>query len=46
MCELFGRERSVITKHIRNVFLEGELEQNSVCAKFAHIAADGKIDQT
>ena len=25
MCELFGRERSVITKHIRNVFNEGEL---------------------
>lgn len=28
--QLFGRERSVITKHIRNVFNEGELEQKSV----------------
>ena len=46
MCELFGRERSVITKHIRNVFQEGELVQDSVCAKFAHTAADGKTYQT
>jgi len=46
MCELFGRERSVITKHIRNVFQEGELEQDAVCANFAHTAADGKIYQT
>ncbi|NYS79322.1 MULTISPECIES: RhuM family protein [Halomonadaceae] len=45
MCELFGRERSVITKHIRNVFKEGELERNSVCAKFAHTAEDGKSYQ-
>lgn len=29
MTELFGRERSVITKHIRNVFLEGELDEKS-----------------
>ncbi len=45
MCELFARERSVITKHIRNVFSEGELEGDSVCAKFAHTGADGKIYQ-
>ncbi len=45
ICELFGRERSVITKHIRNVFTEGELERDSVCAKFAHTAADGKTYQ-
>jgi hypothetical protein len=42
MADLFGRERSVITKHVRNVFREGELESESVCAKFAHTAADGK----
>ena len=29
MCELFGRERSVITKHIRNIFEEEELDENS-----------------
>lgn len=42
MCELFGRERSVITKHIRNVFNEGELDRESVRAKFALTARDGK----
>jgi prophage maintenance system killer protein len=45
MAELFGRERSVITKHVRNVFNEGELEEDSVRAKFAHTAADGKTYQ-
>jgi prophage maintenance system killer protein len=45
MAELFGRERSVITKHVRNVFKEGELEEASVRAKFAHTAADGKTYQ-
>ena len=29
MAQLFGRERSVITKHIRNIFAEGELDENS-----------------
>ena len=33
---LFGTERSVITKHLGNVFRDGELERKSVCAKFAH----------
>jgi len=45
MADLFGRERSVVTKHLRNVFQEGELEPNSVCANFAHTAADGKTYQ-
>ena len=35
MSQLFERERSVITKHVRNVFKEGELDPKSVCAKFA-----------
>lgn len=39
---LFETERSVITKHIGNIFRTNELEQNSVCAKFTHTAADGK----
>ena len=42
LAQLFGRERSVITKHLRNIFIEQELEQKSVCASFAHTAADGK----
>ena len=45
MSELFGRERSVITKHLRNIFVEGELEADSVCANFAHTAEDGKTYQ-
>jgi prophage maintenance system killer protein len=45
MTILFERERSVITKHIRNIFTEGELEQNQVCANIAHTAADGKTYQ-
>jgi prophage maintenance system killer protein len=40
--DLFNKERSVITKHIANIFKDGELEQNQVCAKFAHTAEDGK----
>jgi hypothetical protein len=43
---LFSTERSVITKHLRNVFRDGELERESVCAKFAHTAEDGKVYQT
>ena len=34
MCALFGRERSVITKHINNIFEEGELDENSNVQKF------------
>jgi hypothetical protein len=46
MAELFQRERSVIAKHILNVFAEKELEESSVCAKYAQTAADGKTYQT
>ncbi len=46
MAQLFGRERSVITKHLRNVFKEGELAEETVCAKYAHTAQDGKSYQT
>jgi prophage maintenance system killer protein len=45
MAELFGRERSVITKHVGSVFRERELEAKSVCANFAHTAEDGKTYQ-
>ena len=46
MAELFQRERSVITKHIHNVFEEGELVEAAVCANHAQTAADGKTYQT
>ena len=45
MADLFGRERSVITKHLRNVFREDELDEASVRANFARTAADGKTYQ-
>ena len=43
MAELFQRDRSVIGKHVRNAFKEGELVKDSVWAKFAYTAADGKV---
>ncbi len=42
MAELLGRNKSTISRHIANVFAEGELERNSVVAEFATTAADGK----
>jgi len=46
LSDLFNTERSVVTKHLQNVFNSGELEEKSVCANFAHTAADGKTYQT
>ena len=43
MAELFQRDRSVIGKHVRNIFKEGELEKEAVWAKFAYTATDGKV---
>jgi len=40
--DIFGVERSVITKHIGNILSNKELDKKSVCAKFAHTGGDGK----
>ena len=40
MAELFGMERSIITKRLRNVSKEGELEEAAVRAKFTHTASN------
>lgn len=45
MAELFARDKSVISRHLRNVFAEGELERQAVVAKNATTAADGKTYQ-
>ena len=45
MAELFQRDKSVIGKHVRNIFKEGELVKETVWAKFAYTASDGKIYQ-
>lgn len=42
IAELFGVDRTVITKHLRNIFISNELKPDSVCAIIAHTAADGK----
>lgn len=46
MTDLFQRDKSVISKHIANVFNEGELVRDSVVANFATAAADGKVYDT
>ena len=46
IAELFDVDRSVVTKHLKNIFSDNELEKDSVCAKFAHTAEDGKEYQT
>ena len=45
LATLFQRDKSTISRHIRNVFNEGELNRNSVVAKFATTATDGKTYQ-
>ena len=42
MAELFQRNKSTISRHIRKIYEEGELKRESVVAKFATTAADGK----
>lgn len=43
--QLFDVDRSVVTKHLKNVFDSGELSEKAVCAKFAQTADDGKTYQ-
>ncbi|NLR61077.1 cytochrome C biogenesis protein CycH [Chitinophaga polysaccharea] len=45
IAELFSRDKSVISRHISNIFKENELEKNSVVAKNATTGADGKTYQ-
>lgn len=43
MAELFQRDKSTISRHIKKIFEEGELQRNSVVANFATTASDGKV---
>lgn len=43
MAQLFGRDRTVILRHIHNIYKTGELNKEATCAKNAQVAADGKI---
>src|SRR3989338_5372601 len=40
--ELFGVERSVVTKHLQNIFSEGELSREATCAKIAQVQVEGQ----
>lgn len=46
IADLFGTQRPAITKHLKNIFKEGELEENSVCSILEHTAKDGKTYKT
>jgi hypothetical protein len=46
IAELFEKGRSTITEHLKNIFSENELEEDSVCRDFRHTAEDGKIYNT
>ena len=43
MVKLFGRDRTVITRHINNIFKDNELSKKEVCAKFAHTTQHGSM---
>ena len=42
MAELFEVERSVVTKHIGNIYTEGELSETATCANFEQVQTEGK----
>ena len=41
MAQLFGRDRTVVGRHISNIYKEGELQKDITCAKFAHMGSEG-----
>ncbi|MGB3480526.1 MAG: RhuM family protein, partial [bacterium] len=43
IAQVFIVDRTVVVKHIRNIYETGELPKTSTCAKIAQVAADGKI---
>ena len=42
MAELFGRDKSVISRHVANVFEEGELDRKATVAEFATVQSEGE----
>jgi hypothetical protein len=43
IANLFDKGRSTITEHLKNIFIEGELEESAVCRDFRHTGADGEF---
>ncbi|MEI6048852.1 MAG: virulence RhuM family protein [Bacteroidota bacterium] len=46
IADLFGVQRPAVTKHLKNIFASGELQEDSVCSILEHTAADGKVYPT
>lgn len=46
MSELFDVDRTVIGRHLKNIFESGELDRESTCAKIAHVGSNGQTYQT
>jgi len=44
IAELFGKGRSTITEHLKNIFAEGELQEELVCRKFRHTTDHGAME--
>ena len=42
MAKLFDKDRKTITRHIQNIYKDGELEESQVCSIFEHTGNDGK----
>ena len=42
MAKLFDKDRKTITRHIQNIYKDGELEENSVCSFFEHTGNNEK----
>ena len=42
IADLFGIDRSVVTKHLANIYIENELKKEATCAKIAQVASIGK----
>jgi len=46
IADLFGVERSVVTKHLLNIYAEGELNKEATCAKIAQVQKEGSREVT
>ncbi|MDR1018067.1 MAG: virulence RhuM family protein [Lachnospiraceae bacterium] len=44
--KLYGKGRSTISEHLKSIFIDGELYEDSVCRNYRHTASDGKSYKT
>jgi len=43
IAELFDADRSVVNRHLKKIFSENDLQEDSVCTNYAHTAEDGRV---